>query len=181
MTVDVIVMSLRLRFCLEASSSSRSGRESLTNGQESNESVVNDNDAPNTLQRNQDIPDAVARPTMPIVRHDANRRFRMFVNKSLWQVAKFLDERDRLNPNCAIANFCFDQLPHIEDRFGWWNTNWNAMQKILNSKRNSITQRFYKPFKGMSGYTAEKLVENVILTFTLHYRACFAGCSANIG
>ena len=161
-------MSLRLRHCFKASTFSRTERGSLTNDQESNESVVNNNNTTtSTMQRNQDVPDAVVRPMMPIVRHDANRHFRLFVNKSLWQVAKFLDERDRLNPNCAIANFCFDQLPHIEDRFGWWNTNWSAMQKILNSKRNSITQRFYKPFKGMSIYMLGKLVKNVFLTYNV--------------
>lgn len=88
------------------------------------------------------------RPVAEIVQQDQNRRFRVFVNKVLWTAAKFLDERDRLNPNCAIANFCFEHLPHIEDKFGWWQANWAAMQKILNSKRNSVSQRFYKPFKG---------------------------------
>ena len=41
------------------------------------------------------------------------------------------------------------------------------MQKILNLKRNSITQRFYKPFKGMSIYTSGKMVKNVFLTYNV--------------
>lgn len=100
------------------------------------------------MQPIQNVPRAIVRPVAEIVQQDQNRRFRVFVNKVLWTAAKFLDERDRLNPNCAIANFCFEHLPHIEDKFGWWQANWAAMQKILNSKRNSVSQRFYKPFKG---------------------------------
>lgn len=172
-------MSFGLRFCFQASSSSSSGRGSLTNGQESNKSVVNKNNTPDTVQRNQDVSDAVTHPTTPIVRHGANRCFQMFVNKGPWQVAKFLDKKDLLNPTCAIANFCFDQLPHIEDIFGWWNTNWSKIQKILNLKRNSITQRFYKTFQRYVGIYGRKLVENVILTFILYPRACFVGRNAN--
>ena len=78
-----------------------------------------------------------------------NQAFKRFVNKNLWPVTKFLDERDQCNPSCFIAAYCFQKLGIPEsNQVQFWTANWGIMKSTLNQKKNSISQRLYKPFKG---------------------------------
>ena len=76
------------------------------------------------------------------------QQFSLFVNKTLWKVVKFLSEEDEHNPTCKVAQFCFQKL-NISNKIRprWWSMHWANMKSILNRKRGSISQRFYKPFK----------------------------------
>lgn len=87
------------------------------------------------------------------------------MNKVLWAVAKFFNEQDQFSHTSPIARFCFEHFPDVVDKATWWATNWSAMRRILNAKRNAVSQRFYKPFKGESNIINQMTGDFAILIY----------------
>ena len=120
-------------------------------------------------ERSSSTPNNVSIRELIVRRVESDERvFRVFVTKTLWAVTKFLNEEDATNPDCNMAHYCYRHLGiRKEDQRLWWDTHWQKMKTILNEKRSSVSQRFYKPFKGKNFIPIECHFNNCTLTLCL--------------